>query len=387
MKPTSTSTIHIDGSFGEGGGQIIRTALSLAMLTQTPIHITNIRAGRKKSGLMRQHLVCVKSAQAISHATVTGAELGSSELTFTPHTIQGGGALEKNWRFEIGSAGSTSLVLQTLLPALLFSKIKVSTSDLAKSESKNLTLTITGGTHNPLAPTADFLQQAFFPALQNMGISVDYQVKKVGFAPIGGGEVTASFSAVDFDNIKPLNLTKRGELISIDLVAGELNLSHDILQRELKTALDKIVKDNKLTNDQITTQYHSWHNVGEGNSCHAVAKFQIGNNVHNMVHQEVFTLLGEKGTSAENIGKRLAGQVSRYLHAPACVDEYLTDQLLLPLALIAEAGKKPSQFTARLISEHTRTQALMIEKFLNVKIGFEEMGKDCVLVKIGRNKG
>lgn len=368
MKAKSTSAIHIDGSFGEGGGQIIRTALSLAMLTQTPIHITNIRAGRKKSGLMRQHLVCVKSAGAISHANVTGAELGSRELTFRPHTIQSGGALEKNWRFEIGSAGSTSLVLQTLLPALLF----------AKHDSPKSSVTIRGGTHNPLAPTADFLSHAFMPALQNMGIGVDYQVKKVGFAPIGGGEVTAIFSTVDFDNIKPLNLTKRGELIGIDLVAGELNLSHEILQRELKTALDKIVKDNQLTKDQITTHYHSWHNIGEGNSCYAVVKSQVGATVH----QEVFTLLGEKGTSAENIGKRLAGQVSRYLHSPACVDEYLTDQLLLPLALIAESTHQPSQFTARCISEHTRTQAMMIEKFLKVKIEFEEMAKDCVLVKI-----
>lgn len=366
-------TLHIDGSFGEGGGQIIRTALALSMITQTPIHITNIRAGRKKSGLMRQHLVCVKASQAISHASVTGAELGSGELTFTPHTIQSG-----DYRFEIGSAGSTSLVLQTILPALLF------------GESQS-TVTITGGTHNPLAPTADFLTHAFFPALQNMGITVEYHMKKVGFAPIGGGEITATITPVDFDllnnkGVKPLNLTQRGEIIGIELGAGELNLSHEILQRELSTAIDKIVKDNKIEKDKLTTQYHSWHNVGEGNSCYALVKSQIKSEKGDIIHQEGFTILGEKGTSAENIGKRLAGQVSRYLHSPACVDEYLTDQLLLPLALICETdtgnGEKSSQFTARCVSEHTRTQAMMIEKFLKVKIEFKEMGKDCYLVQI-----
>lgn len=362
-------TIYIDGSFGEGGGQIIRTALSLAMLTQTPIHITNIRAGRKKSGLMRQHLVCVKSAAAISHANVTGAELGSGELTFTPHTIQSGDPLEKKWRFEIGSAGSTSLVLQTLLPALLFPN---------NSENQTPSITITGGTHNPLAPTADFLSYAFFPALQNMGIDVDYSVKKVGFAPIGGGEILANISSVNLEEIKPLNLSERGELLGIELVAGELNLSHEILERELSTAKEKILKDNKIPADLIQLSYQSWHNVGEGNSCYAIVKSQVGDNIH----QEVFTLLGEKGTSAENIGKRLAGQVSRYLHSPACVDEYLTDQILLPLALIAEHTHQESQFTARYISEHTRTQAMMIEKFLDVKIGFKEMQKDCHMVKI-----
>lgn len=352
--------IKIDGSLGEGGGQIIRTALALSMITQTPIHVTNIRAGRKKSGLMRQHLVCVKASQAISHATVTGAELGSSELTFSPHAIQSG-----SYIFEIGSAGSTSLVLQTILPALLFA-------------DNPTTVTITGGTHNPLAPTADFLSHAFFPALQNMGINVAYEVKKVGFAPIGGGEITAKIMPVDFTSVTALDLQQRSELIGIDLAAGELNLSHEILQRELTTAQEKITTDNPNTTDKISLNYHSWHNIGEGNSCYAVVKFQVGDSVH----QEAFTLLGEKGTSAENIGKRLAGQVSRYLHSPACVDEYLTDQLLLPLALITDKTGKASQFTARCISEHTRTQAIMIQKFLAVKIAFEETRKDCYSVRV-----
>ncbi len=370
--PLSKNTLHIDGSFGEGGGQIIRTALSLSMITQTPIHITNIRAGRKKSGLMRQHLVCVKSAQAISHAAVTGAELGSGELTFVPHSIQSG-----NYRFEIGSAGSTSLVLQTILPTLLFAQ-------------EHSSVTITGGTHNPLAPTADFLSHAFFPALANLGIVVAYQLNKVGFAPIGGGEIVANISPVDLAKVQPLNLCESGELIGIELVAGELNLSHDILKRELATTKAKILAANDIVANKISTKTHSWHNIGEGNSCYAVVNTQtLTADKHLGVHQEVFTLLGEKGISAENIGKRLAGLVTRYLHGlkqGAYVDEYLTDQLLLPLALIAATdtgnGAKSSQFTARCISEHSRTQAMMIEKFLDVAITFEALVQDCHLVKI-----
>lgn len=142
MPASTRKALKIDGSTGEGGGQIIRTALSLSMLTGTPIEITNIRAGRAKPGLMRQHLMCVQASQQISNASVSGAHLGSMAFTFTPSTVQAG-----DYTFDIGSAGSTSLVLQTLLPALLFAN--------ADSSNKS-TVTIIGGTHNPLAPTTDF---------------------------------------------------------------------------------------------------------------------------------------------------------------------------------------------------------------------------------------
>lgn len=202
MTKTKPKTLKIDGSTGEGGGQIIRTALSLSMLTGTPIEITNIRAGRAKSGLMRQHLMCVQASQQISDATVAGAALGSSSFRFAPNAIQSG-----DYHFDIGSAGSTSLVLQTLLPALLFANTNTQTVS---------TVTIKGGTHNPLAPTTDFLQQAFVPALAKLGMHVGIECVQAGFAPIGGGMIKATITPfMRRANTPPLQLTKRGELIGI----------------------------------------------------------------------------------------------------------------------------------------------------------------------------
>lgn len=348
--------LEIDGAFGEGGGQIIRTALALSMITQTPIDITNIRAGRKKSGLMRQHLVCVEASQRISHADVTGASLGSTALTFRPQQVVAG-----EYHFDIGSAGSTNLVLQTIMPALW----------LADSPS---TVTIKGGTHNPLAPTADFLTHGFFPAIQQMGLSVDYQLRQAGFAPVGGGEIRATIQPLDSSKNPPFSLVERGELLGIELVASELNLSIEIAERELASATTHLADNTAIPQELLQTKVNSLKGIGEGNNCFAVVKSQTANSSH----QEVFTLLGEKRTSAENIGKRLAGLVNRYLSQPTCVDEYLADQLLLPLALTGGG-----EFSCRCISEHTRTQAVMIEKFLPVAIRFDELAKGYhVTVKV-----
>ena len=165
------ATIQIDGSQGEGGGQILRTALALSMITGQAFELINIRAGRKKPGLMRQHLVCVQASQHISQAYVEGAELHSQRLYFAPQHVQNG-----KYQFQIGSAGSTTLVLQTLLPALLL-----------RNEASELT--ISGGTHNPLAPTADFIEHCFLPALEKLGIAVEFKLNKAGFFPIGAGEI------------------------------------------------------------------------------------------------------------------------------------------------------------------------------------------------------
>ena len=363
MSITKNKTLKIDGNTGEGGGQIIRTALSLSMLTGIPIEIINIRAGRTKSGLMRQHLVCVQASQQISDAIVTGAHLGSTTLSFAPNSIKSG-----DYTFDIGSAGSTTLVLQTLLPALLF----------ANEGSESSIVTITGGTHNPLAPTTDFLQQAFIPALAKLGMSVDVQLIKAGFAPVGGGVIKATIAPfLRRANTAPFKLTERGKLTHIELVASILNLDYDICLRELASA-KKVLIDADIYEGLITTQSHKLQGIGEGNSCYAVATHQIANS--ELSHSEAFTLLGEKRTSAEKMGNRLAGLIKRYvLKSDALVDEYLTDQLLLPLAL-AGGG----EFTARVISQHTKTQALMIEQFLPVQIKFEKLDEDKNLVKVSR---
>ena len=368
-----TKPLKIDGSTGEGGGQIIRTALSLSMLTGIPIEIINIRAGRAKSGLMRQHLVCVEASKKISNATVSGAHLGSTAFSFAPNAIQ-----SDDYTFDIGSAGSTSLVLQTLLPALLFANTDTSSKS---------TVTIKGGTHNPMAPTTDFLQQAFIPALAKLGMQVDIELQQAGFAPIGGGVIKAMITPfLRRADSKLLKLTKRGELIGIELVASVLNLDFDICTRELASAQAALVASG-IDKTLITTQGLKLKGIGEGNSCYAVITYQATHKTthkadspdnHEQLHQETFTLLGEKRSSAENVGSRLAALVKRYLfQTDALVDEYLTDQLLLPLALSGGG-----EFTARVISEHAKTQAWLIEQFLPVEISFETTFEDNILVKV-----
>ncbi|MGP5209396.1 RNA 3'-terminal phosphate cyclase [Psychrobacter alimentarius] len=366
---TKTQTLKIDGSTGEGGGQIIRTALSLSMLTGTPIEIINIRAGRAKPGLMRQHLVCVQASQAISDAIVTGAQLGSTTFSFVPSAIKSG-----DYIFDIGSAGSTSLVLQTLLPALLFAN----TGLAAQS-----TVTIKGGTHNPLAPTTDFLNQAFVPALAKLGMHVNIERQKVGFAPIGGGVIKATITPfLRRANTPSFTLIERVDLVNIALVASVLNLDYDICKRELASTQASLIESG-IDKTLITTHSHKLQGMGEGNTCYAQVTHQVGEPSaqpyhQEQYHQEVFTLLGEKRSSAENMGNRLAGLVKRYLLSTnALVDEYLTDQLLLPLALSGGG-----EFSARMISAHTETQAWLIEQFLPVEIQFDVVDDDKTLVKV-----
>ncbi|MGB3110941.1 MAG: RNA 3'-terminal phosphate cyclase [Psychrobacter alimentarius] len=364
MPAPTQELLKIDGSTGEGGGQIIRTALSLSMLTGTPIEITNIRAGRAKPGLMRQHLVCVQASQEISNAAVTGAQLGSTTFSFTPNAIQSG-----DYTFDIGSAGSTSLVLQTLLPALIF-------ANTGSASPSNVT--IKGGTHNPLAPTTDFLNQAFVPALAKLGMHIDIELQQVGFAPIGGGSIKATITPfLRRANTLPFTLTERGELVNIALVASVLNLDYDICKRELASAQESLVESG-IDQTLITTHSRKLQGIGEGNTCYAQVTHQFGKTSTQQHHQEMFTLLGEKRSSAENMGNRLAGLVKRYFfNTDALVDEYLTDQLLLPLALSGGGA-----FSSRMISGHTETQAWLIEQFLPVEIQFDVVNDDKTLVKV-----
>lgn len=364
MPNSNHKPLKIDGSTGEGGGQIIRSALSLSMLTGIPIEISNIRARRSKPGLMRQHLVCLQAAQQISDAKVIGAHLGSTAFTFVPKAIKSG-----DYEFDIGSADSTSLVLQTLLPALLFASNDQQNSNLTES-----TVTIKGGTHNPLAPTVDFLQHAFVPALAKLAMQVDIDCLQAGFAPIGGGVITATIAPyLRRAATEPFKLTERGQLVGVELVVSNLNLDYDICKRELASAKAALIEAG-VDETLITMQGNQLQGVGEGNTAYALVTHKVGN----QLHQEVFTLLGEKRVSAEKMGKRLAGLVKRYLFkTEALVDEYLTDQLLLPLALSGGG-----EFTARMISGHTKTQAWLIAQFLPVEIGFDVINECKTLVKI-----
>lgn len=333
--------ITIDGSIGEGGGQILRTALSLSLITGTPCLIQNIRQKRSKPGLLRQHLAAVQAAKDISNAEVRGDVVSSTELHFSPGKVAAGA-----YSFSIGTAGSTVLVAQTILFPLLFSK--------APS-----TVKISGGTHNPFAPPYHFFHETYLPQLHNLGIDCEAHLTSYGFYPAGGGELTLSIQPLE--SLQSNSLIERGETRELSAQAFVSNLPLKIAKRELeqiRTSLN-IPRDQCFARELKETP-------GPGNIAMVFVKSE---NV-----TETFSEVGRKGLSAEHVGKRCALAAQKYLESPAAVGSFLADQLLLPYAL-AGAGS----FTTLAPSNHTRTNARIIEMFLDVSFRFTEDKKSCLV--------
>jgi RNA 3'-terminal phosphate cyclase (ATP) len=335
--------IHIDGSIGEGGGQILRTSLALSMVTGQAFRMTGIRAGREKPGLLRQHLTAVNAATTICGAQVTGASIGSRELAFSPGTVQGG-----TYTFSVGTAGSTTLVLQTVLPALL-----------TATEPSNLTLE--GGTHNPFAPPVDFLEKAFVPLINRMGPSVKVTLARAGFYPAGGGRFQVEIQPAP--RLAPFSLLERGEArrrLASAIVAG---LPAAIAKREL----EKIEKRLGWTGDQLQIRQlpEAW---GPGN----VVVLEIESD-----HvTEVFTGFGMKGVTAEAVADHVVDDVRRYLADGAPVGEHLADQLLLPLAL-AGGGT----FKTQALTKHATTNIEIIRQFIPLRISQHPPHQRTVVVE------
>jgi len=215
--------ITIDGSFGEGGGQILRTSLGLSLITGKPFNIKNIRAGRKKPGLLRQHLTATNAATEIGNAKVAGDQMGSTELVFEPGEVAPGA-----YNYAIGTAGSATLVLQTVLPALL-------------TAGETSVLTLEGGTHNPFAPPFDFLEKAFLPLVSRMGPKVQAKLLCPGFYPAGGGKFTVTVHPAA--KLAPFDLHERGEIKRRTARALVANLPTDIARRELAVIGKKLSWD------------------------------------------------------------------------------------------------------------------------------------------------
>ena len=205
--------LTIDGSFGEGGGQILRTALALSLVTGKPFRIENIRAGRKTPGLLRQHLTAVSAAAAIGQADVEGAAIGSRAVAFSPTALKSG-----EYSFAVGTAGSTTLVLQTVLPALL----------MGEGQSK---LTLEGGTHNPFAPPFDFLVRSFLQLMNRMGPRVTAELERPGFYPAGGGKFSVTIEPAT--PLARLDLLTRGDLVARRAKAMIANLPRNVAAREM----------------------------------------------------------------------------------------------------------------------------------------------------------
>lgn len=336
QKAEQMNTIELDGSQGEGGGQVLRTALSLSMIAGIPFRIERIRAKRSKPGLLRQHLTAVNAAAQICAAQVRGAEPGSLALEFTPGTIRGG-----DYRHAIGTAGSCTLVLQTVLPALWF----------ADAPS---TVTVSGGTHNSAAPPADFLQRVWLPLLQRMGVKMELELLRHGFYPAGGGELQARVQPLKA--LQPLYLSERGELRLARATAIVAGVSGDVAPRELDTLKAELAD----TLGEVVGEIRGLSSrEGPGNAL--LLELQYADAT------ELLTAFGEKGVPAQIVASRLAREALAYHRSGAAVGEHLADQLLLPMALAGSGS-----FRTSTPSSHLQTNIGVIEKFLPVDISMTE---------------
>jgi len=336
--------ITIDGSQGEGGGQILRTSLALSLVTGKPFRIENIRAGRKKPGVMRQHLTAINAAVEVGQAEVQGNALGSQELVFEPGTVKPGA-----YRFAVGTAGSCTLVLQTVLPALLFAE-------------KPSELVLEGGTHNPYAPPFDFLIQAFMPILGRMGAKVGAALDRPGFYPAGGGKFTVWVDPVEA--LKPLEILERGEIRRKSARAYVSQIPENVGQREMRVVGSKLGWGRECL--AVETVENS---RGPGNILTAVIESE---NI-----TEVFTGFGEKGVSAEKVAADMVKEVRQYLSVDVPVGEHLADQLLIPMALAGRGAYRTLPLT-----RHTSTNIDMVRRFVEVEIQVTEPDAGTVLIEV-----
>jgi RNA 3'-terminal phosphate cyclase (ATP) len=326
--------IELDGSHGEGGGQILRTALALSMCTGQPLRIANIRAKRAKPGLMRQHLACVKAAAQVSGAAVTGAELGSQSLVFTPGAVKAG-----DYEFAVGSAGSCTLVLQTVLPPLM----------LADEPS---TLRLSGGTHNPMAPPYHFLARSFAPFVRRCGAGLDLKLQRLSFYPAGGGVIEALVSPAS-EGLQPFDLTQRGALREAYAESLAPALPRSVAMRELHAVGQAL----GWSGEQLRAPgVHP--DQGPGNALMATLNYEHVT--------EVVTSFGEKGVSAEQVAAQLVREVKAYEKSEGAAGPHLADQLALPLALAVAASGRPARYSLTEMTEHTRTNFGVIGRFLPV---------------------
>lgn len=338
-------TLLIDGSHGEGGGQILRSSLALSLVTGIPFKLTNIRAGRAKPGLMRQHLTAVQAAAAVGNATVEGAAVGAREIAFYPGALQGGA-----YNFAIGTAGSATLVLQTILPALLTAK-------------ERSTVVLEGGTHNPFAPPFDYLQRVFLPLLGRMGARVDASLQMYGFYPAGGGKFTVEIEPVQ--KLQPLHIPERGATTKRTVKAIVAHLTDGIGRRELA-----IVKKKFSWPEESFVVEEVSNSRGPGNILFI-----------EMEHEhitEMVTAFGEHGVPAEAVAGEAVKLAQQYLAAQAPVGLCLADQLLLPLAMAGEGS-----FRSLPLSRHALTNIDIIRQFLPVQIEVEAGKNECSVVVRG----
>ena len=324
--------IAIDGTMGEGGGQVLRSSLTLSLLTRQAVHLSRIRANRSKPGLGFQHRMAVHAAARISHARVEGDRIGSQSLQFEPGVVESG-----DYHFDIGTAGATSLVLQTVMLPLA----------LASAPSQ---LTVTGGTHVPWSPCFHYLDWHWRAFMLRLGMHCDLDMVMAGFYPQGGGVVRARLPGDS--RIKALQLSERGRLLRVRGLSAVANLADEIGTRQRNRAMRQL---RELECDiDIVLEALPAHT--RGTVLVLLAEFEHS--------QACFFALGARGKPAEQVADEVVEELLRFLATDGAVDRRLADQLLLPLAL----ADQPSELRTSEVTSHLLTNAEVIEKFLPVKI-------------------
>jgi RNA 3'-terminal phosphate cyclase (ATP) len=333
--------IEIDGSHGEGGGQILRTSLSLSVLTGKSVKIHHVRSGRKKPGLKPQHVISAHAVAHISGGRLGGAELESKELTFHPGRIKPG-----DYNFDVttlkASAGSAGLIFQTLLAPLAF----------AGGASRVI---IQGGTHVTWSPPADYLREVFLPAVAAMGLQVKMEINRHGFYPIGGGILEVLVTPLHLP-LAPLWIEERGDLKKLSVVSKVANLTSSIGQRQLDRAMTRLTKWGSKLHGKTQIVESS----GKGTFLFVLAEFDRV--------RAGFSALGEIGKRAEEVADEAVDAFLRFWNAQGTMDPYLADQLILYMAL----AQGVSAVTFSKMTDHLKTNIWVIEQFLPLKFIIEE---------------
>jgi RNA 3'-terminal phosphate cyclase (ATP) len=337
------SFLHIDGSHGEGGGQIVRSSIALAVVTGQRIAIGNVRAGREKPGLMRQHLTAVNAAAEICGGRVTGAEVGSRSLTFEPGPVRPG-----SYHFSVGTAGSATLVLQTVLPPLM----------IADGPSS---LVLEGGTHNHWSPPFDFLERVYLPLVERMGPRVSARLDRPGYYPKGGGRIVVNIQPSA--TLQGVELRERGAIVARRASVLLSNLPAHIAERELATVMETL----QWRRDECTV--NELPALGAGNI--------LSLEIESEHVTELFTGFGRLGVRAEQVARDAIAEVKAYLATDAPVGPHLADQLLLPLGISAwQAAQRGDAngggaFRTLSLTDHSTTQIEVLRTILGVRIDVE----------------
>lgn len=350
----SHSGVTVDGSQGEGGGQILRTSLSLSALTGRPVEITRIRAGRSRPGLQPQHLASVRAAAGLCAAALEGAEIGSGRLRFAPQAPPAPGA----YHFAIGTAGATALVMQTVLLPLA----------LAPGPSR---VTVTGGTHVSHAPTADYLERVYLPTLARHGLAASCASPRAGFFPKGGGVVQAEIAGGSLP--QPVTLTGRGSLHSLTALVVTSGLPPSVAERGIAAVRQGLGRSAV----NLSVEAREAPSVGPGAAVFVVADCEGG--------WAGFSALGERGKRMEDVAEDACRAFREWWETGAACEEHLADQLVLPMALTP--GE--SRWTTSRVTDHLRTVLQIVPQFLPVEAALTENpnGSGLVVLQVGAVRG